>query len=167
MKAEAERISSLYHSFFPMTPRLLLIVAACLLSVLAVSHADDRRDSAGLQAIATTDSTEIHTDEVFEVTLSLQNLTNGVRTIKISGSNWDRNWKSSDHRVGWDAWDSDDNEAMTVEIPPHDTYVFPKTLRVYVNEGVKPGRINFRMGFRTATFGKTVWSSPIGIDVIP
>ncbi len=141
----------------------LLLLAACFLAAVAVS----RGGPIVLRAIAMTDSTEVHPDDVFDVNLSLQNLTNTVQSIKISESGWDRNWKSSNHHVTWDAWDSDENDMTTVEIPPHGTYVFPKALRMFVDEAVKPSRIDFRMGFKTTGFGKILWSSPITLDVTP
>jgi hypothetical protein len=140
---------------------LLLFLAACFLASLA------RADGLPLKAIATADSTEVHPDSVFEVTLSLQNLTGAAQTIKIPEANWDRDWRSSNPLVSWDAWNSDEEGDITIEIPPHGAYVFPLALKMFVDDSVKKSRIDFRMGFRTTKFGKTVWSSPITLDVIP
>jgi hypothetical protein len=136
------------------------------LFILAVSRADDR--SPALRAIATSDVTEVHPDGVFEVTLSLENLTNSVQRIRVPDTGWDRVWKSNNRRVSWDAWESDDNAETTIEIPPHETYVFPKTLKMFVDENYTQARIEFRMGFKATggPFGKMVWSSPITLDVI-
>ena len=146
-----------------MLARPLLILAACLLAGLAVTRAD----TIPFRAIAETDSTEVHPDSVFDVTLSLQNLTNSEETLKIPDCGWDRLWKSSNRHVTWDAWDCDETTDITVTIAPHDTYVFPKTLRMFVDEAVKASKIDFRMGFKTKAFGKTIWSSPITLDVTP
>lgn len=146
--------------------RLLLILAACL-PALALCRADDSRHPAALRAIATADSTEVHPDNVFEVTLALENLTNTVQKIKVPNCGWDRLWKSSNHRVTWDFWDCDDNSEVTVEILPRQTYTFPKPLKMFVDGDVKKSRQTFRMGFKTAAFGKTLWSSPISLDVTP
>jgi hypothetical protein len=143
------------------------LVFACLLAGLAVSRADDSRHSVALRAVATTDSTEVHPDSVFEVTVSLQNLTNSVQTIKIPDCGWDRVWRSSNRHVTWDEWDCDENNEISVQIAPHGSYVFPKALRMFVDEAAKPARIDFRMGFKTTAFGKTLWSGPITIEVTP
>lgn len=140
-----------------------LILAACLLALPLISRAD----APALRAIATADYTEVHPENVFEVTLSLQNLTGTVQRIKMPQSNWDRLWKSSNRHVTWDAWDSDDQTETTVEIGPHETYEFPKTLRMFVDDSVKESHLDFRMGFRAARFGKIVWTAPITLDVIP
>lgn len=145
--------------------RSLILLAACFLACLAVCRADDSRNA--LRAIATTDSSEVHPDDVFEVTLSLENLTSTVQRIKIPECGWDRVWKSSNRRVTWDAWDCDEDRDITVEIPPGQTYVFPKTLKMFVDSSVKQSRIDFRMGFRTVAFGRTLWSTPITLDVTP
>jgi hypothetical protein len=146
--------------------RRILIFAACLLATLAVSRADDSGHGDPLRAIATADSTEVHPDSIFEVTLSLQNLTNTVQKIKVPDCAWDRLWKSNNRRVTWDSWECEDKSESTVEISPGETYVFPNTLKMFVNESVKQSRVDFRMGFKTAAF-KIVWSAPITLDVIP
>jgi hypothetical protein len=145
--------------------RALLLLAVCLVAV--VTRADDSGRSAAMKAIATSDVTEVHPDAVFEVTLSLQNMTDTTLKIRIPESGWDRVWKSSNHRVSWDALDSDDRSEITIEIAPHDTYVFPKTLKMFVDESFKQSRIDFKMGFKPAAFGKVVWSDPISLDVTP
>ncbi len=150
-----------------MRARSLPIMAACLLAGLAVSRGDDSRHSTPLQAVATTDATEVHPDSVFEVTLSIENHTDSAQSIKIPYAGWDRMWKSSNHHVTWDEWDSDENDETTVQIPPHKSYIFPKALRMFVDDATKPGRLDFRMGFKTKAFGKTLWSSPITLDVTP
>jgi len=120
-----------------------------------------------LRAIATTDVTEVHPDDVFEVTLSLQNLTGVTQKIRIPDCGWDRCWKSSNSRVTWDFWDCDSTNEITIEIPPHQTYVFDKPLKMFVDEGFKQSRVNFKMGFKTGGFSKVTWSTPISLDVIP
>ena len=44
---------------------------------------------------------------------------------------------------------------------------FPKPLRMFVESSVKQSRIDFRMGFKTVAFGRTIWSNPITLDVTP
>ena len=124
-------------------------------------------DSLQLVAIAVPDATEEHPEAVFDVTLSLTNPTNSVEKFKIPDRAWDRMWKSSNRKVTWDAWNSDDSNEITVEIAPHDTYVCPDALKMYVDESVKAPRVDFRMGFRTSSLGKTFWSAPITLDVTP
>ena len=109
----------------------------------------------------------MHPDSVFEVTLALENPTDFVQRIRIPERGWDRVWKSSNHRVTWDPWDCEDDRDITIEIPPHQSYVFPKPLRMFVESSVRKSKIGFRMGFRTVMFGRTLWSSPITLDVIP
>jgi len=155
---------------FPLTSmrlKSLRILAACLLTGLPASRADDSRHPAPLRAVATTDSTEVHPDSVFEVTLSLENPTGAVKTIKIPNCGWDRVWRSSNRQVTWDFWDCDDTGDITIEIPPHGSYIFPKPLKMFVDAEVKKSRMAFRMGFKTRAFGKTLWSAPITVDVIP
>jgi hypothetical protein len=143
-----------------------LFLAACLLIAISVCRADDRADTA-LRAVATADSTEVHPDNVFDVTVSLENLTGVAQKITIPDPAWDRVWRSSNRHVTWDFWDSDYNDQVTIEIPPHQSYVFPKPLKMFVDEASKKSRMDFRMGFKTRTFGKTLWSSPITLNVIP
>ena len=38
---------------------------------------------------------------------------------------------------------------------------------MFVDEAVKPARIDFRMGFKNTAFGKTLWSSPIALNLTP
>jgi hypothetical protein len=120
-----------------------------------------------LRAIATTDVTEVHPDDVFEVTLSLQNLSGVTQKIRIPDSAWDRCWKSSNGRVTWDAWNTDSNSQVTVEIAPHETYEFPIAIKMYVDEDYRASSVSFKMGFKTGGFGKVTWSAPITLDVIP
>jgi hypothetical protein len=146
--------------------RFVLHTSAFILFCL-LCRADDSRHPAPLQAIAATDSTEVHPDSVFEVTLSLQNLTGALQTIKIPDCAWDRVWKSSNRHVTWDFWDCDDNDEISIDIPPHQTYLFPKPLKMFVDPSVRKSHMDFRMGFKTKAFGKTLWSSPISLDVTP
>ena len=149
-----------------MSAKSLVALAACFLAAFPLARADDSRH-ASLRAIASTDTSEVHPDNVFDVTLTLENLTGTVQTIKIPERAWDRIWKSSNRRVSWDAWDSDEDHDVTIEIPPHESYVFPKPLRMFVESSVKQSRIDFRMGFKTVAFGRTIWSNPITLDVTP
>jgi hypothetical protein len=142
-----------------------LLLVVCLLPFLA--RADDFRQSTALLVTATTDATEVHPDSIFEVTLTLENPTDTVQRIRIPEHAWDHVWKSSNSRVTWDTWDFDQDGRVTIEIQPHAKYVFPKPLRMFVQESVKASRLGFRMGFKTTTFGKTLWSAPITIEVIP
>jgi hypothetical protein len=144
---------------------LLPALAACLF--LASSALSRAGDSPVFQVIATADSTDVHPEALFDVTLSLKNLTASVQRIKVPYCGWDRLWKSSNHRVEWDAFDCDQDTSSTVEIPPHETYVFPKALGMYVDDSVTLPRIDFKMGYRPAAFGKTLWSAPITLNVIP
>jgi hypothetical protein len=146
--------------------RRILIPAICLLAICSFSRADDSRHAAALRVIATADSEEVHPDSIFEVSLSLENLSNTVLRIKVPETGWDRLWKSSNRRVSWDAWNSDGDTDTTVEIAPHQTFSFPQTLKMFVDESYTQPRVTFSMGFKTATF-KTLWSAPITLDVIP
>jgi hypothetical protein len=139
-----------------------------LLFTLAMLLAATAGAAPTLQAIAEAEYTEVHPQTVFEVTLTLRNITALPEKIKVPDCSWDRDWKSSDHRVTWDPWDCDEDSVETVEIPPHKTYVFPATLKMYVDASPdKESNITFRMGFRTTAFGERVWSNPITLDVIP
>jgi hypothetical protein len=129
------------------------------------SRAVDSGRGPALQVIATADSTDVHPDGLFDVTLSLENMTGSVQRIKVPYCGWDRLWKSSNRRVEWDAFDCGDDTVSTIEIPPHGTYVFPKPIGMYVDESVTLPRIDFRMGYRTGSFGKTLWSAPISLNV--
>jgi hypothetical protein len=144
----------------------LILLTACFLAAITICRAGDRNPEP-LRAVATTDSTEVHPDDVFDVTLSLENLTNAVQKITIPDPAWDRVWRSSNRHVTWDFWDSDFNDQLTIEIPPHGSYVFPKPLKMFVDIPGKKSRMEFRMGFKTKAFGKTLWSTPISIDVTP
>jgi hypothetical protein len=90
-----------------------------------------------------------------------------VQTIKIPDCGWDRVWRSSNHRVTWDFWDCDYSDQISIDIAPHDSYTFPKPLKMFVVSADKKARIDFKMGFKTQTFGKTFWSSPITLNVTP
>jgi hypothetical protein len=143
-----------------------LTFLACLLAATLFSRADDK--GAVLRAVATTDYTEVHPDGVFDVTLSLENPTDVVQKITIPDPGWDRVWKSSNHHVTWDFWDSDFNDKVTIEIQPHGTYVFPKPLKMFIDQAGKKTRMEFRMGYKTGgAFSKTLWSNPITLDVTP
>jgi hypothetical protein len=142
----------------------LLLLLAVFFASTAVSHAGTPLP---LRAIATTDVTEVHPDDVFDVTLSLQNLSGVTQKIRIPDSAWDRCWKSSNGRVTWDAWNADSDSQVTVEILPHQTYVFPIPLKMYVAEDYKASQVSFKMGFKTGGFGKAAWSAPITLDVNP
>jgi hypothetical protein len=142
--------------------RQFLTLAACLLATAAVSFAD----TPALRATASADSTEVHPDSVFEVTLSLQNLTGAVEKIKVPDAGWDHLWKSSNWRVSWDATDSEQGTDSVIEITPYQTYVFPNALKMYVDQSVTQAHVDFRMGFKTSVFGKTAWSNSITLDVI-
>jgi len=144
----------------------VLILAACFFAGAIFCRADDSRH-VELKAVASTDSTEIHPDSVFEVTVSLMNPTNVVQHVRIPDCGWDRVWRSNNRHVTWDFWDCDYNDVISVDIDPGDSYVFPKPLRMYVTGGTKESHIEFKMGFKESTFGKTLWSDPVGIDVIP
>lgn len=126
-----------------------------------------RADAPALRAIATADYTDVHPENVFEVTVSLENLTGTVQRVKMPECGWDRLWKSSNRHITWDAWDCDQDTEITVEIPPHQTYEFPKTIRMFVDEAEKQSRLDFRLGFKAATFGKVLWSAPITLTVTP
>ena len=147
-----------------MKTRALLLLLAVLLASAAVSRAGD---PPALRAIATTDVTEVHPDDVFDVTLSLQNVSGVTEKIRIPDCGWDRCWKSSNSRVSWDYWDCDATYQITIEIPPHQTYEFSKPLKMFVDENFKQSRVSFKMGFKTGGFGKVTWSSPISLDVSP
>jgi hypothetical protein len=56
---------------------------------------------------------------------------------------------------------------MTIEIAPHGSYVFPKPLKMFIDVTGKKGRMEFRMGFKTKAFGKTLWSAPISVELTP
>lgn len=143
-----------------------LFLTVCIFAGIAISsHGADSGHSVPLRAIATTEETDVHPDAVFDVTVRLQNLTDSVQIVKIPDPDWDRVWKSSNRRVTWDAWESDESTEITIQIAPHQTYTFSKPIKMFVDESVKPGRIEFRMGFRTGAFGKTLWSAPIILDV--
>ena len=142
-----------------------LLLAFCLLATVALSRAGGQ--AVLLRAIATTDVTEVHPDDVFDVTLSLENPTNATQILKLPVANWDRIWKSSNRHVTWDAMNSGEGEETTVEIAPHSTYEFPDVLKMYVDPDFKGTRVDFRMGFRTTIFGKIVWSAPISLTVTP
>ena len=105
--------------------RSLFLFASCFIAGLAVSlaicHGDDSRPSAPLRATASADTSEVHTDSVFEVTLTLENLTDSAQKIKIPDRGWDRVWKSSNRHVTWDPWDCEEDRDITIEIPPHQT----------------------------------------------
>ena len=150
-----------------MLPKSLVILLACLVAGIPASRADDSRQSGLLRAVATADSSEVHPDNVFEVIVSLQNPANTVQRIKIPEAAWDRVWKSSNRHVTWDFWESDDDKDVTIEIPPGQSYTFPKPLRMFVDSSVRKSRFTFRMGFKTVAFGKTLWSDPITLDVTP
>ena len=143
------------------------ILALCLLAPLALCRAEDSRHPVALRAIAETDSSEVHPDSIFEVTLTLENPTDSVQKIKIPERGWDRVWRSSNRRVTWDPWSTDYDNQITVEIPPHGKYTFPRPLRMFVDESVKRSRIDFRMGLKMTAFGKTFWSAPITLEVYP
>jgi hypothetical protein len=144
--------------------RILILLAICLLAgCQAVSPG---QQPAALQAVATTDSTEVHPDNVFDVNLSLVNLTGETQTIKIPDCGWDAIWRSSNGHVTWDFWDCDYNDDVSIEIAPHDTYVFPKPLKMYVESADRP-TVKFSMGFKDRAINKTLWSSPISLDVTP
>ena len=144
-----------------------LLAACVLLATAALSRAVDSGRGPVLEVIATADSTEVHPEALFDVTLALKNLTGAVQRIQVPYCGWDRLFRSSNRRVEWDAFDCGDDTVSTVEIPPHGTYVFPKTLGMYVDEEFSGPRIDFRMGYKTTVFGKTLWSAPITLDVIP
>ena len=150
-----------------MRVRSLLVLAACLLAGPVVSRAGDSRDAGALRAVAATDTTEVHPESVFEVTLSLENPTNTAQKIKIPDCGWDHVWTSSNRHVTWDFSDCDSNSEITIEIPPRGSYIFPKPLRMFVDGEDKKSRMVFRMGFKTAASRKTLWSRPITIDVTP
>jgi len=149
------------------SPYLPALAACLLLATATLSHAVDSGRGQVFRVTATVDSTDVHPDALFDVTLSLENMTGTVQRIKVPYCGWDRLWKSSNRRVEWDAFECDEDTVSTVEIPPHGTYVFPKALSMYVDESVTLPRIDFRMGYRTGAFGKTLWSAPINLDVIP
>ena len=138
-----------------------------LVAVLLTAPAISRADAPDLKVTATADYTEVHPESTFDVTLSLENLTNTVEKIKVPDGAWDRLWRSSTRLVTWDALDDGGgNTSSVVEIAPHETYTFPDPLKMYVADSVKAPHIDFRVGFKTTAFGKTVWSAPITLDVI-
>jgi hypothetical protein len=144
--------------------RRLLIAAVLLLAAATLSHAD----TPVFRVIATADNTDVHPDGVFEVTLSLVNITNSVQKLAIPENAWDRLWRSSTRLVEWDALDNYGDTINTVSIPPHETYQFPRSLKMYVADSVtNQSRIAFRMGLKITTFGKTTWSPPITLEVTP
>jgi len=143
------------------------LAAGLLLATIMPSRAVDSSRGAIFRVIATADSTEVHPEALFDVTLSLQNLTGTVQRIQVPYCGWDRLWRSSNRRVEWDAFDCGDDTVSTVEIPPHGTYVFPKALGMYVDESFSGPSIDFRMGFKTSMLGKTLWSQPISVEVVP
>jgi len=145
--------------------RYLIIFAVCFIGLPILSRADDR--SPAVRIIATADYTEVHPDGVFDVTLSLKNLTNATLKIQVPEGDWDRLWRSSNRHVTWDAWTVDGDEETPVEIPPHQTYTFPKALEMYVDDTVKESHVEFKMGFKAKSFGKTLWSDSITLEVIP
>ncbi len=147
-----------------MNVRSILLLLALLLSGVAIARAGD---PPALRAIATTDTDAVHPDDVFDVTLSLQNLSAATEKVRIPECGWDRCWKSSNSRVTWDLWNCDDTAEVTIEIPPHGTYEFPKPLKMFVDEDFKQSRVTFKMGFKTRGFGKIAWSAPISLDVSP
>ncbi len=147
-----------------MNIRTLILLLAVLFAGAAVSRAGN---PPALRAIATTDVTEVHPDDVFEVTLSLENTSAATATIRIPESAWDRCWKSSDGHVTWDFLDTDRSAQTTVQIAPHQTYEFPAPLKMFVAEGFKQSHISFKMGFKTGGLGKITWSAPISLDVTP
>jgi hypothetical protein len=144
--------------------RTLIVVLCLLLAGTMISRAGE---APALRAIATTDVTEVHPDDVFDVTLSLQNLSGATQTIHIPDAGWDRCWKSSNGNVTWDFLDGSNASQTTVQIPPHQTYEFSMPLKMFVAEGYRQSRISFKMGFKTGGFGKAVWSAPISLDVTP
>jgi hypothetical protein len=147
--------------------RAIFAIAGCALFSMGIARADDSRRAVTLQAEAVTDSEEVHPDSVFEVTVSLKNVGDSPQEVKIPECAWDRVWRSSNRHVTWDFWDCDDDNEITVTVPPHGSYEFPKPLRMFVDESAKAGKVDFRMGFKTKAFGKTIWASPITLDVVP
>jgi hypothetical protein len=147
-----------------MKTRAWVLFLALLFAGIAVSRASE---PPALRAIATADVTEVHPDDVFEVTLSLQNLTGVTQKIRIPDFGWDRFWKSSNSRVAWDYVDSAGSNPITIAIPPHETYEFPIPLKMFVSEGYKDTRVTFKMGFKLGGFDKFAWSAPLTLDVTP
>jgi len=120
-----------------------------------------------LKVVATADTDEVHPDSAFDVTLTLENPTNTVESIRIPDCGWDKVWRSSNRHVTWDAWDCDGDDQVTVEIQPHDSYVFLKPLRMFVDGISKETKLDFKMGFKTSAFGKVLWSDSIKLNVTP
>ena len=147
--------------------RSVVLLATLLLIPLSFCRAGDSRHPVTLRTIATADSAEVHPESVFEVTLTLENVGDTVQQIKIPEAGWDRVWRSSNRHVTWDYWDCGADNDVTIEIPPHRSYVFPKPLKMFVEGSVRQSHITFRMGFKTAAFGKTLWSVPVALEVIP
>jgi len=147
--------------------RRILIPLACLLVCAPLCRAGNSRQPIVLKVTADADQTEVHPDGIIDVTLSLENPTGVAESIKIPERCWDHLWKSSNHVVTWDAWDSDDDSDVTIEIPPHGSYDFPEPLKMYVDtDSQKEFHTTFRMGFKTS-FSKVFWSDPITLDVTP
>lgn len=144
--------------------RIIVFFAAVIASGAPRALAGESRLM--LHALASADTTEVHPDGVFEVTLSLQNPTGMEEIIQVPECGWDKNWKSSNHLVLWDPVVCDEDHELTIKLPPHSTYVFPKTLDLYVDESVRKPRVTFSLGFRVKEFGKVFWSNPISLDVI-
>ncbi len=162
------RSSKIRRTLLPPLMRRFLLPAACFLSFAALCHAGDSLPANALRVTATPDSTEVHPDSVFEVTLSIENLTGVAQKLKMPERLWDHLWKSSNRLVTWDAWDDDEDKDITIEIAPHQTYVFPDTIKMFVDDDItKRTRVDFKMGFRPATFTRTFWSAPITLDVTP
>ena len=120
-----------------------------------------------LQAVAKADWTEVHPHDLIAVTLSLENPTGNPETMKIPECGWDRVWRSSNRHVTWDSWDCDEDNEITITVPPHGAYDFPEPLKIFVDDAAKPGRVDFRMGFKTKGSSKLAWSAPITLDVTP
>ena len=148
-----------------MRTKILLLAIALLTICPNASRADELRNQ--FRAVASTEATEVHPDAVFEVTVAKENITGTVQTIRIPDCGWDRVWRTSNRHATWDEWDCGYNDWVTVEIQPHESYVFPKPLKMYVAGSVKTPRVDFKLGFKMSTFGKTLWSAPLSVAVTP
>ncbi|HEX4085533.1 MAG TPA: hypothetical protein VHY22_11515 [Chthoniobacteraceae bacterium] len=145
----------------------ILFAAFATFAAITLCHAGSPQRPLNLKATAATDTDEVHPDSVFDVTLTLENPTAYVQSIRIPDCGWDRTWRSSNRHATWDPWDCDSNDQVTIQIQPHRSYVFPKPIRMFINGIDKERKLEFKMGFRPAAFGKIIWSNPIALDVTP
>jgi len=107
--------------------------------------------------------TQVNADEEFEVKLRVVNSSEEPQSFKVASCSWDRQWKSSNLRIGYKSWPCYANAIIAVQLQPGEAHEKVLVMKL-VGRGTSKTE-SLRMGFTPAGEQKTYLSNEVVLGV--